>query len=128
MPISSFHTARLLASIAQRDVVHRDTLTEDERDAGSEESGKESLHMSSDESDTEERIETRRERRRDFAVEPTSLTTSSSTSLPFRFRVIYRVPSTDPIAFDAELAAARTEPRVLLTRYDADHDRLLAQR
>ena len=70
MPISSVHAVRLLASIARQEVDHLDTFAEDERDAGSEESGVESLHMSSDESDPEERIERRRERRRDSAVEP----------------------------------------------------------
>jgi hypothetical protein len=65
VPLSSLHTIRLLASIARQDVDDLDTHAEDEGDAGSEESGVESLHMSSDESDTEERIEGRRELRRD---------------------------------------------------------------
>ena len=48
VPISSLHTVRLLASIARQEVDHLDTLAENERDAGSEESGEESLYMSSD--------------------------------------------------------------------------------
>jgi hypothetical protein len=64
VPISSLHTVRLLASIARQEVDHLVTLAEDERNTGSQESGVESLHMSSDESDTEERIERRRELRR----------------------------------------------------------------
>ena len=49
MPLSSLHTVRLLASIARQEGDHLTTLA----DAGSEESGLESLHTSSDESDTE---------------------------------------------------------------------------
>ena len=64
MPLSSLHTVRLLASIVRQKVDHLVTLAEDERNTGSQESGVESLHMSSDESDTEERIERRRELRR----------------------------------------------------------------
>jgi hypothetical protein len=69
VPTSSLHTVRLLALIARQDVDDLDTLAEDERDAGSEKSGVDSLHMSSDESDTEERIEKRLERRRESPVE-----------------------------------------------------------
>jgi hypothetical protein len=69
VPLSSLHTIDLLALIARQDVDDLDTLAEDERDAESEEPGVEFLHMSSDESDTEQRIETRRERLRDSAVE-----------------------------------------------------------
>ena len=69
VPISSLHTVRLLASITRQDVDDLDILAEDKMDAGSEESGVDSLHMSSDESDTKERIESRRQRRRDSAVE-----------------------------------------------------------
>ena len=69
VPISSLHTVRLLASITRQDVDDLDILAEDKMDAGSEESGVDSLHMSSDESDTEERTERRRGRRRDSAVE-----------------------------------------------------------
>ena len=82
MPLSSLHTIRLLASIARQAVDDLDTLAENERDAGSEESGVDSLHMSSDESDTEERIERRRERRRDSDVEPSDEPVDESTSLP----------------------------------------------
>ena len=59
VPISSLHTVRLLALIARQDVDDLDILAEDERDAGSHESGVDSLHIPSDESDTEERIERR---------------------------------------------------------------------
>jgi hypothetical protein len=88
VPISSLHTVRLLASIARQEVDHLDTLAEDERDAGSEESGVESLHMSSDESDPEERIERRRERRRESAVEPSEEPVDESAS---------RQPPYDPL-------------------------------
>ena len=70
LPISSLHTVRLLALIARQDVDDLDILAEDEMDAGSEESGVDSLQMPSDESDTKVRIERRRERHRDSAVEP----------------------------------------------------------
>jgi hypothetical protein len=85
VPISSLHTVRLLALIARQRVDHLDTLAEDERNAGSEESGVDSLHLASEESDTEERTETRRERRRDSAV---SLPKSLSTSLPLSVHII----------------------------------------
>ena len=49
VPLSSPHTVRLLASSARQDVDHLVTLEEEDRDAGSEESGVDSLHMSSDE-------------------------------------------------------------------------------
>ena len=69
VPISSLYTVRLLASITRQDVDDLDILAEDKMDAGSDESGVDSLHMSSDESDPEERIERRGERHRDSAVE-----------------------------------------------------------
>ena len=82
VPIQSLHTVRLLASIARQEVDHLDTLPEDERDAGSEVSGLESLHMSSDESDTEERVERRRESNSELA------SFSIFFSLPFSFHAL----------------------------------------
>ena len=101
-PISSLHTARLLASIARQEVDDVDTLAEDEGDAGSEDSGVDSLHMSSDESDTKERIERRPERRRDSAIEPADEPVDKSASRP----PLYPLPVSvaDSIPFDAELA------------------------
>ena len=77
VPISSLHTVRLLASITRQDVDDLDILAEDKMDAGSDESGVDSLHMSSDESDTEERTE-----KVEGVVEtlPSSLPTSLSAS------------------------------------------------
>jgi hypothetical protein len=106
VPISSLHTVRLLASIARQEVDHLDTLAEDERDAGPEDSGVESLHMSSDESDTEERIERRRERRRDTAVEPAVEPVDDSASRQPPYDPL-PVSAADPIRFDAELAAVQ---------------------
>jgi hypothetical protein len=104
VPISSLHTVRLLASISRQEVDHLDTLAEDERHAGSEESGVDSLHMSSDESDPEERIERRRERRRESAVEPADEPVDESASLQAPHDPL-PVSAADPIPFDAELAA-----------------------
>ena len=77
VPISSLHTVRLLASIARQDVDDLDTLPEDERDDGSGELGVDPLHMSSDESDTEERTE---KVERVVETLPSSLPTSLSAS------------------------------------------------
>jgi hypothetical protein len=122
VPISSLHTIRLHALIARQDVDDLDTLAEDERDAGSEESGVDSLHMSSDESDTEARIERRRERRRDSAVEPADDPVVESA---YRQATpdLLPVSAADPIPFDAKLAAVQAEAE-LLTRDDAVHDSL----
>ena len=96
VPISSLHTVRLLALIARQEVDHLDTLAEDERDAGSEESGVESLYMSSDESDTKERIERRRQRRRDSAVETADEPVDESASRQTPHDPL-PVAATDPI-------------------------------
>jgi hypothetical protein len=122
VPISSLHTVRLVASIARQDVDHLDTLAEDERDAGSEESGVDSLHMSFDESDPEERTERRRERRRDSAVEPAVEPVDESASRQAPHDPL-PVPAADPILFDADLATVQAEAE-LLTRDDAVHDGL----
>ena len=109
--------------IARQEVDHLDTFAEDERDAGSEESGVESLHMSSDESDPEERIERRRERRRDSAVEPADEPVDKSASRrPPRDPL--PVSAADPIPFDAELAAGGRKAR-RDSRHDARTIRLL---
>jgi hypothetical protein len=122
VPLSSVHTIRLLALIARQEVDHLDTLAEDERDAGSEESGVESLHMSSDESHTEERIKRRRERHRDSAVEPADEPVDESASRQAPHDPL-PVSVVDPIPFDAELAAVQAEAEPL-TRDDAVHDGL----
>jgi hypothetical protein len=111
VPISFLHTVRLLASIARQEVDHLDTLAEDERDAGSEESGVESLHMSSDGPDPEERIERRRERHRDSAVEPAveHVHESAFRQLPYD---PLPVRAADTIPFDAEAAAVLTDAKV----------------
>ena len=77
MSVSHLLIVRLLTSIARPDVDDLDTLAEDERDARSEESGVDSLHMSSDESDTEERTE---KVERVVETLPSSLPTSLSAS------------------------------------------------
>jgi hypothetical protein len=122
VPMSSLHTVRLLASIARQERDHLDTLAEDERDAGSEESGVESLHMSSDESDPEKRTERRRERHRDSAVEPADEPVDESASRQAPSDPL-PVPAADPIPFDAELAAVQAEAAWLI-RDDAVHDGL----
>jgi hypothetical protein len=117
VPISSLHTVRLLTSIARQEVDHPDTLAEDERDAGSEESGVESLHMSSDESDPEERTERRRERRQDSPIKAVDEPVDESASRQAPHDPL-PVSAVDPVPFDAELAAVQAEPE-LLTRDDA---------
>ena len=81
-----------------------------------------SLHMLSDEPDTEERTERRRERRRDSAVEPTDEPVDESASRQPPYDPL-PVPAADPIPFDVELAAVQAEGE-LLTRDDAVHDDL----
>jgi hypothetical protein len=115
VPISSLHTVRLLASISRQEVHHLDTLEEDERDAGSEESGVDSLHMSSDESDTLRSGS----RAGESVVEtlPSCLQTSLSTSLP--------QPPHAPYDTLLEVALAAVHYDVdLLSRNDAVNDGL----
>ena len=81
-----------------------------------------SLHMSSDESDTEERIERRREGRRASAVEPADEPVDESATQPPHDPL--PVSAADPIPFDAELTAVQAEA-ILLTRDDAVHDGFL---
>ena len=123
VPMPSLHTGRQLASSARQEVDDLDTLDEDERDAGSEESGVESLHMSSDESDSEERAERQRERRRDSAVEPAvePVDESASRQPPHDLSV----PAADLVFVEAELAALQAEA-ALLTRNEVGHDGLSA--
>ena len=120
--LSFLHAIRLLASISRQEVDRVDTVAEDERDAGSKESGVESLHASSDESGPEERTERRRERRRDSAVEPVDELVDESASRQPPYALL-PVPAADPIPFDAELAAVQAEAE-LLTRDEAVHDGL----
>ena len=89
---------------------------------GQKESGVESLHMSSDESDTEERIVRRRERHRDSAVEPPVEHVDESASRQAPHDPL-PVSAVDHIPFDAELAAVQVEGE-LLTRDDAVHNGL----
>ena len=73
--------------------------------------------MSSDESDTEERIVRRRERRRDSAIEPADEPVAEPASQsPYD---PLRVPSSHLNPFDAELVLVKAEGRLLLRRSHA---------
>ena len=85
-----------------------------------------SLHMSSDETDTEEGIERRRERRRESAVEPADEPVGESASRQAS-RDPLPISAADPIPFDAELAAVHAEA-ALLTRDNTVHNGLYRPR
>jgi hypothetical protein len=114
VPTTSLHTVRLLASIARQECEHPDILAEDEGDEGSEESGVESLHMSSDESDTEEGTERLRGHRRDSAVEAVDEPVHESASRQLPYDPL-PVPAGGPIPFHADLASMKAEV-ALVTR------------